>query len=204
MKTVFFITIILFGTLNSVIVRSQKFVSFTGDIKILKNEKSLNIDFSYEKMKVGELKSEQEYIEKRMKEYNEKKTGKGEEWLNEWNDNKKYWENGFIEILNKVLRKNNVTVNQNQIDAKYIFYINPIFLEIGWYGVGVKQNAELDLEVLVCLSNDDKNPVARILIENAFGNTIGFTKTDKHRIGSAYESAAKKLGNFLRENVYSI
>jgi hypothetical protein len=198
MNTKFLKTLILLVTmLSGMLVSAQKFIPYSGDINILKNQKTLNVRFNYEKMKVGALSSEKEYIEKRVNEYEAKKSGKGAEWLSEWNDNKKSWEAGFVETLNKKLKKNGIVSGLNQNQANYTLYIYPLFLEIGWYALMVSQNAELDLEIFVCATNDLENQKARILIENAYGDK----ETDNGRISWAYKHAAEKFGKFLRKNI---
>lgn len=190
--------VLIVAIIPGIIVCCQKVVPYTGDIYILKNEKTLNVQFSYDKMKVGKLDSEQKYTDKRVNEYDTKEQGKGTEWLAEWNENKKFWEKSFIERFNNDLSKKGVKMGLNQNDAKYILLINPLFLEIGWNALLISQCAEIDLEILVFQADDIENQKARILIENGFG----VNETEKERIAGAYKSAARNLVKFLSRNVY--
>jgi hypothetical protein len=176
---------------------SQKFIPYTGDIKVIKDEKTLNVQFFYDKMKVGEFNSEKEYTDHRVKEYDDKKQGKGAEWLAEWNSYKKIWENNFIKDINKRLKKQSVVFSLDQKQAKYMLLLYPLFLDIGFDAVMVSKASELDVEILIFESEHMENQIARIMIDNSLGGGAGWKG-----IGFTYNSLAKKFGKFLKKNVY--
>ena len=77
-----------------------------GDLSFLKNESVINVIFSWDSIAVGIFKTEEEYIAKKVAEYNTAKSGEGDQWVEEWNSNKtKYFEPGFIQGLNEKYKK---------------------------------------------------------------------------------------------------
>jgi hypothetical protein len=51
----------------------------SGKLDFLKGQKTINLVYSYNDMRVGKG-TEQEYITKKVTEYNKDKPGKGDEW----------------------------------------------------------------------------------------------------------------------------
>ena len=86
--------------LNAVVAQKVKVIE--GDLSALKNEKSINTEFSYENMKVGKYKDEKEYLEKKKEEYNKKEAGKGDTWATAWVDDREArYEPQFNELFEK-------------------------------------------------------------------------------------------------------
>ena len=59
-----------------------------GDLSILKGETSVNFEFTYEKMAVGDFSKEADYIKKRVEEENKKDPPNGDNWKREWEEQK--------------------------------------------------------------------------------------------------------------------
>jgi len=82
-----FIFIILLQ--SEVVAQLKSFKS--PDIEEMKKEKIINLEFSFDSMAIVDpevrYKSEEEYIQRKVKEHNEEKPGKGDEWQVEWNQN---------------------------------------------------------------------------------------------------------------------
>ncbi|HMU72867.1 MAG TPA: hypothetical protein PKD93_09000, partial [Ferruginibacter sp.] len=51
-----------------------------GDLSILKGETTINIEFTYEKLTVGDDGKEEAYIKRKTQEMNEKEKGSGDIW----------------------------------------------------------------------------------------------------------------------------
>ena len=52
---------------------AQKLKLTEGDLAVLKDETSINFEFTYDNMAVGKFDTEKEYLEKKTAEYNKKK-----------------------------------------------------------------------------------------------------------------------------------
>ena len=59
---------------------AQKIKLTEGDPAVLKDQKQLNVEFTYDHLSVGK-DSEADYIRKKTAEYNNKEAGKGDTWL---------------------------------------------------------------------------------------------------------------------------
>jgi len=115
-------------------------------------------------MKMGAYSSEQEYIDTRMEKFNNKKPGKGDEWLEEWKEMKQDAENKFTEVLNDMLyKKKEINVSQLDIGADYTFLFTPVNLDIGWsYDLIVAWSGTMDYNISLCKSDDLQNPLGMI------------------------------------------
>jgi hypothetical protein len=102
----------------------QKGYVVSGDLSVLKNQKTFNIILDSHIKKMG-AKEEPDsiYIPKRVKDLNDKKAGKGDQWLAEWNESKKNFKPAFIEGFNKSVLKKGVIVGLRDTLAEYTFII---------------------------------------------------------------------------------
>ena len=81
---------------------AQKVKLIEGDLSALKNEKSINTEFTYDKMKVGKFDDEAEYVSKKKEEYNKKEAGRGDTWATRWvDDREEKFEPQFNELFEK-------------------------------------------------------------------------------------------------------
>ncbi len=195
--TVVLITILLVAEAN---LFGQKGVESTGDVSVIRDEKILGLEFRYDRLKIGELSSEQEYIDKRVAEYEAKKAGKGAEWMAEWKEIKSGMENSFLVNLNKALKKKGVVVEQGASSVGYTLVVHSIFLEIGWSAGIISGTSELDIEVWICKKDRLNEPIAKILVENSAADY----ETNRKRLELTYMVAARRLGKFFEKNLYSV
>jgi len=64
MKTkLFFVACSLF---LASMVSAQKIKVLEGNLEVLKNEKTINVEFTYDNLKVGKFKTEDEYVNRRI------------------------------------------------------------------------------------------------------------------------------------------
>lgn len=81
---------------------AQKIKLVDGDLFALKNEKQLNVAFTYDQLKVGKFDNEADYVQKKTTEYNQKEAGKGDTWAKAWkNDRKDRFEPSFVSLFNE-------------------------------------------------------------------------------------------------------
>ena len=168
-----------------------------GDLSILKGETSINFEFTYEKMAVGDFNKEADYIKKRIDELNAKEPGSGDKWAVEWEEQKKtYFGDKFMLGFTK---QNKLTYSK---DAKYTLIFNTKALEPG-YQVGVsKRNAGVDGTVTLVESTKRDKKIAVLYVERApESKWRGAAFDAKSRIGDAYYMDGQKVGKFIEKNI---
>lgn len=189
--------------LMSVTLQAQKVKLISGNVKSLKGETELKLSYSYDGMAVGRFKSEAEYTQKKVEEYNKKEAGKGEKWLETWNNDKKQrFEPGFEEKINKILEKPGVVAGKDK-NAKYTMIVKTIFFEPG-FNVGIeRKNARIDLELTVVETANPFNVIAKMtLMKVQGGGAMGFDFDSGYRVQKAYEIAGMIVGRYLTKNAY--
>jgi hypothetical protein len=167
-----------------------------GDLSVLKGETSINFEFTYEKMAVGDFSKEADYIKKRIEELNAKEPGSGEKWVAEWEDQKKnYFGDKFMLGFTK---QNKMTYSK---DAKYTLIFNTKALEPG-YQVGIsKRNAGVDGTVTLIETGKPDKKLAVLFVERAPETKWRGAAFDaKSRIGDAYYMNGQKVGKFIEKN----
>ncbi|NSL88054.1 hypothetical protein ECE50_014500 [Chitinophaga sp. Mgbs1] len=179
----------------STTVFAQKIKLVNGDLSALKDEKQLNIEFTYNDLSVGKFDNEADYIKKKTEEYNKKETGRGDQWAKAWvADRKSRYEPKFKELFNE---KGDVSVGEFP-KARYTLIFHTTSMEPG-FNVGVmRKNAYIDAEALIVETANKSNIVAKITVDNAPGRIFGGYDFDTGvRITEAYAVSGKKLARFL-------
>lgn len=168
-----------------------------GDLSVLKGETTINFEFTYEKMSVGDFSKEADYIKKRIEELNAKEPGSGDKWLTEWEEQKKtYFGDKFILGFTK---QNKMTSAK---DAKYTLIFNTRSLEPG-YQVGIsKRNAGVDGTVTLIETGKPEKKLAVLYVERAPETKWRGAAFDaKSRIGDAYFMDGQKVGKFIEKSI---
>lgn len=189
---------------------SQKIKLDKGVLDFLKSEKTLAIDFTYNNMRVGRM-SEDEYVQKKTNEYNQKESGKGDRWAETWiNNRSKLFEPNFIEQFNThMIKKNGISIGN---DAEYLMLINTDFTEPG-YNVTVSSRRSSINITCKFIHKETEQEIAQISVtgisasesRSAFSEmTISSDKMDVgssydagYRIQVSYEKAGRELAKFL-------
>jgi len=183
------------------------FISFTGftqevditkgDLSFLKGETTINIEFSFEKMSVGDFGKEAEYIKKKTEEYNTKEAGTGDTWAVKWEEDK----------INKfppkfILGFTNLSKMTASADAKYTLIFNTKAMEPG-YSIGIsKRNAGIDGTVTIVETANRKKIIAVLYIERPPENKWRGAAFDAgSRIADAYYLSGQKIGKFILKNI---
>lgn len=189
--------LILAGILSGSLTGFSQEVDITkGDLSILKGETTINFEFTYEKMAVGDFSKEADYIKKRIEELNAKEPGSGDKWVVEWEEQKKnYFGDKFILGFTK---QNKMTYSK---DAKYTLIFNTKALEPG-YQVGIsKRNAGVDGTVTLIETGKPEKKLAVLFVERAPETKWRGAAFDaKSRIGDAYYMDGQKVGKFIEKN----
>ena len=173
---------------------AQKIKKIEGDLAVLKGEKTMNIEFTYNDMSVGKFEHESEYIEKKKTEYNAKESGRGDSWAKSWiADRKMVFEPKFIDLFEK---STDMVVNAT---AKYTIIFHTTTTEPGYNIYITKKNAEIDAVATVVETANRSKIIAVISVKNAPGRTFsGNDFLTGDRIAECYAVAGKKLGKFIK------
>lgn len=171
----------------------------SGDFNSIKEAKLFNLEFDYSKMKVGFYKTEEEYVNRKVKENNDKEPGKGELWKSGWlAARKKRYEPAFEKYFNKTVAKKLLVIKQGADSAKYTLIVRTIFTESGInYGFG-RQTSYVSFKYDF-YEKGNATPLLSLIQDNVSGANSGAYDADS-RIAGSYALAGKILGKyFLRE-----
>ena len=178
---------------------AQKIKTVEGNADVLKNESTINIEFTYENISVGKFDKEADYIKKKTDEYNAKEPGRGDIWAKNWiNDRKARYEPKFMDLFVITAK---MTISK---DAKYtLIYktksIEPGYNIAGGMMIGGRKNASVDAEVWIVETADKTKKIAVLSVDNAPGGTWGGYDYDTGtRIAESYAIAGKKLAKYLK------
>ncbi|MBL0181025.1 MAG: hypothetical protein IPP96_01570 [Chitinophagaceae bacterium] len=135
---------------------SQQVDLTRGDLSILKDEKTINIEFTYDNMTVGDDGKEANYIKRKTQENNDKEKGSGEIWARKWEEDKR--DRFGPKFILGFTNLSKMTVSK---DAKYTLIFNTKAMEPG-YSVGVsKRNAGIDGTVTIV---ETANPAKKLIV----------------------------------------
>jgi hypothetical protein len=174
---------------------SQGVKLIEGDLKPLKGESSIRLEFTYDNMVIGDEQTpEADYKKKKKAELNAKEAGRGDSWEKSWiADRTQRFEPKFKELFEKYSKKK---VDSN---AKYTLIFNTTRTEPGWVGVGIiRRSARIDGEVLIVESANKKNVIAKLAVINAPGaGGMGYDYDTGLRIQEAYAKSGKEVGKLV-------
>jgi hypothetical protein len=197
MKMIKALTALMFGFFAISFAQAQTVDLTKGDLALLKGETTINIEFTYEKMTVGDDGKEEAYIKRKRQEMNDKEHGSGEIWAAKWDlDKKDKFEPKFILGFTK---ENKMTVSPT---AKYTLIFNTRALEPG-YQVGIsKKNAGIDGTVtIVETANRDKKLIVLMVERPGENKWRGAAFDAGSRIADAYFLTGQKVGKFIQKEI---
>ncbi len=201
MKTLAALPLLLIGTtvLAQMGPSMVKTTLISGDLSVLKGQKEVKFEFTYEGMMVGGFPDEK-YQEKKQKEYNEKEAGKGDTWREGWVGNReKMFHPKFVELFND--RLDGVAVGgTDKTEAKYTFIIRTTSTEPG-YNIGISRvPASVNSTITLVETANPSNVLAELVVANCpGGNAMGFDYDTGGRIAEAYAKMGKELAAFLQK-----
>jgi hypothetical protein len=181
--------------------QAQKIKLVSGDLTFLKGEKSINLQYNYDNVKVGDM-DESSYIKKKVTEYNAKEPGKGDKWLENWkNDRKTRYEPKFEELFNKYLEEVNTKAKEGDANAKYTFLIQTKLIEPG-FNVGVmRRPAKIDVVVEISATGSPETKLAELTVYDVPGaDVMGYDFDSGERISEAYAKLGKALAKYIIKN----
>jgi hypothetical protein len=172
----------------------------SGDLKMLKGESVLNIQYDYSKMMIGK-KTAEEYEADGIADRNKKKPGSGDEWAEKWkSDRTERWHPAFERNFNLVSSILGLNLRENANDAKYTMIVRVTFYEPGFQsGVGISKPASINTSIdLVETSSPDK-VLANIEYNKitSHGNMMGFDYDTGSRVQGCFERAGEEMASFV-------
>jgi len=172
---------------------AQRIKTVDGDLSVLKNESTINVEFEYDGMSVGKFDKEADYIKTKTDEYNKKEPGRGDSWAKSWvSDRASRYEPRFISEFQEA---SNMTVKK---DSKYTLVFKTTSTEPGYNIVISRKNAEIDAEVTI-IETATRKKIATLTVKNAPGRIYGGYDYDTGvRITEAYAVSGKRLGKYIK------
>lgn len=192
-KILLFLLVSSFISLNTFAQTHAK----KGKYGFLKNEKMLNLAFEYDNMNVGKKMTEDEYVAKKVKEYNEDEAGRGEKWKASWFDSREErYEPKFEELINKSLQKTDLKAAKDT-DAKYTLIVKSVFTEPG-FNVGVaRRPAYVDYEMTFVETATQEVVASYSLLKIPGSQVMGFDFDAGSRIAESYAKSGKMMGAYI-------
>ncbi len=175
---------------------AQKIKVVKGDPGIIKGER-VHVTYDFSDMRVGK-KSEADYLEQKVQDYNQKEPGKGDKWAKAWVDDRKHRFLGkFEELLNKNFEGTDTEARNAFKETKYVMNVHTTWTEPG-YNIGIsKRPAKINLIITISEVASEDELVA-ITLDGAPGKTFGYGDFDTGvRIQEAYAKAGKELAQFI-------
>ncbi len=179
-------------------VNAQKISIKKGSFDALKGQESVNVEFTYDNMAVGKFKNEQDYIDKKVKEYNDDEAGKGDQWREDWvNDREERFQPRFEEEFDDMMKSKGVDMRISSA-GDYTLIVNTSFTEPG-FNIGIaRSNAYVDLEVKLVKSDAPEEVLGLMIISKSPGRDWGGYDFDTgYRIQEAYAKAGKEIAYYL-------
>ena len=188
------LTIIVALLLSSNFIHAQEVDIIKGSLAFLKDEKTINIEFTYEKMTVDGNK-EADFIKDKTAQYNTKEAGTGTTWAIKWQEDK-----GMRFAPKFILGYTNLSGMTVDSTAKYTLIFNTKAMEPG-YSVGVsKRNAGIDGTVTIVETANRSKILAKLSVERPGENMFRGAAFDAgSRIADAYYLSGQKVGKFVKK-----
>ena len=168
----------------------------SGKLDFLKGQKTINIVYAYDNMKVAKG-TEQEYIDKKVADHNKKEAGKGEEWKKNWlTAREQRYQPKFEELFNKRLEDVSVKAG-NFPTAPYTLILKTVFTEPG-FNVGVmRMPAYTNMEAVFVKTGTTTEEAVITMTKAPGADAMGYDFDAGARISESYAKAGKSLGAFL-------
>jgi hypothetical protein len=177
-------------------IKAQDVQGEASDFAVLKGEKTINVEFVYEKVAVGDYSKESEYVKKKTEEMNAKEPKSGDAWAVKWEDAKHdIYHPKFLEYFTKYSEMTLDTA------AKYtlIFKIN--FIEPGYQIAISKKSAQVEGTILLVQTSNKTKKLATLTVEREKGKYRGGSFDFAGRIAETYGVTGRETGKLIKKAV---
>lgn len=197
MKKVFAIAaLVVAGMMNA-----QDMDVVKGDFAFLKDQKEINVEFTYDKLKLmDDNLTDEKYVADRAADLNEKEKGKGEIWKKKWYASRENaFQPKFTELVNTILNKAKKDLNfsEGATSAKYTLIVEAIWVYPGYNVVMAKKGAKVSTNLKFVETANKNNVVLEIKSEKAPGDVFGGSFSNEDRIAEGYAKTGKSLGQLI-------
>lgn len=167
----------------------------SGSDNSLRRVREMNVVFDYENVMVGAM-TEEAYIEKHMAEKESEKRGSGEEWREEWYNNRTtHFQPNFLETFNSKCR---IRASEGNEEADYTLHVIVNRIEPGW-NIGISRRpAEVDFKFVIT-DKDGDQVVAYQLLRAPGAAAHGYDFSSHDRIRESFRYGGNRLGKKLAE-----
>lgn len=192
----------IFSTLFLVLLftgaTAQKISVKSGSFDDLKGQETVNIEYTFDNMGVGKFDKEEDYIAKKVAEYNGKEPGTGDKWQEAWvNDRDERFRPRFEEEFDNMMMSKGVGMRVSSA-SDYTLIVHTSFTEPG-FNIGItRANAYVNLEVYLVKTGEPGNVLAEMIVKNAPGRDwAGYDFDTGFRIQEAYAKAGKEIAYYI-------
>jgi hypothetical protein len=178
----------------------------SGSLDFLNQENQVNVEFVYDGMTVcsdkktkKEPEPEQDFVTRKVAEYNQKAAGRGDTWRENWvADRAAVLQPKFCELLNKYLSAKKMDLQFGPFkNAKYTLILKTTYTEIGWkFSDIIKHPFLIDAKAAFVETQKPANVRAEITI-TASGSADGSDFSTRRGLVEAYGNAGKELGSLI-------
>lgn len=185
----------------SAFAMSQDMDVTKGDFNFLKDQKEINVQFTYQNLKLmKENLTDEQYVSERVADLNQKGTGTGDVWKKKWYASRDLlFESKFLELVNTVLtkEKKSLAFQEDLKNAKYTLIVDAVWIYPGYNVVMAKKGAKVTTLLKFVETANPNNVVLEIKSEEAPGDVFGGSFSNEDRIGEGYAKTGKSLAKFL-------
>jgi hypothetical protein len=179
----------------------------SGDMKVLKGQSEVILQYDYSKMGVGKYDNADQYTSEKVAEMNKKKEGSGDAWLEKWtSDRTERFQPSFRKYFNGEAHSFNLSGKDDSPNAKYTLIIHTIFMEPGFNVSMVtsfaKKPAYIDVQVDLVETANPGTLLGTVEMKKIQSKNMGGYDYDTGiRLESCYERAGEYFGKYLVKNV---
>jgi hypothetical protein len=185
---------------------AQKMEIIKGDFSFLKDQKEINVEFTYDNLKLmDDNLTNDKYVADRVADLNGKSKGNGEIWKKKWYASRELaFEPKFMELVNVVLSKKgkSITFQKDVTQAKYTLIVDAVWIYPGYNVVMMKKGAKVTTNLKFVETANKNNVVLEISSEKAPGDIFGGSFSNEDRISEGYAKTGKSLAQLMLKKAY--
>ncbi|MGV3761218.1 hypothetical protein [Parapedobacter sp.] len=178
---------------------AQKMKVISGDFSFLEGQETImtQLDFS-EVTFYNEHLTEEQYVDRRIKEIEEKEPGESANWVKDWESFKN---EHFLEKFTAIATENSDKANLTFVtegSTPYTLIVKATWIYPGWFGGVMKQHAKISTLLHFVESGNPDNVLLAIEADKAPGDIafVGIPNTND-RIAEGFAKTGKSLARLI-------
>ena len=184
---------------------AQKMKVTEGGFDFIKDQKSINVEFNYDNLKLFKKNlTNDEYVKERVADLEKKGKGKGKAWKKSWIASRELiFAPKFLELMNRDLYEDEgISFEEGLTDAKYTLIVDVVWIYPGWNAAVMRKPAKLSTVLRFVETANRDNIVLEITSNNAPGNRFGGTFSNEDRIGEGFAKTGKSLSKLIMKKAF--